>query len=93
MVAKILFFPVGNGDMTLIVFESSRKLLIDMKIRAAADDPDDDTPDVAELRGLLTRDAEGRLYIDALLINHPDQDHCTRCFMAQSIRSPGARGT
>ena len=79
MVAKVLFFPVGNGDMTLIVFESGRKLLIDMKIRAAADDPDDDTPDVAaELRDLLTRDAEGRLYIDALLISHPDQDHCTR---------------
>ena len=64
--------------MTLIVFESGYKLLIDMKIRAAADDPDDDTPDVAaELRGLLTRDDEGRLYIDALLISHPDQDHCT----------------
>jgi hypothetical protein len=78
MVAKVLFFPVRNGDMTLIVFESGRKLLIDMKIRAAADDPDDDTPDVAaELRGLLTRDAQGRLYIDALLISHPDQDHCT----------------
>lgn len=78
MAAKILFFPVGNGDMTLIVFESGRKLLIDMKIRAAADDPADDTPDVAaELRGLLTRDDEGRLYIDALLISHPDQDHCT----------------
>ena len=78
MAAKILFFPVGNGDMTLIVFESGLKLLIDMKIRAAADDPDDDTPDVAaELRSLLTRDAAGRLYIDALLISHPDQDHCT----------------
>lgn len=78
MAAKILFFPVGNGDMTLIVLESGLKILIDMNIRAAADDPDDDTPDVAaELRGLLTRDAQGRLYIDALLISHPDKDHCT----------------
>lgn len=77
MVAKIFFFPVGNGDMTLIVLESGRKLLIDMNIRAAADDPDDDTPDVAaELRSLLTRDADGRLYVDALLVSHPDQDHC-----------------
>ena len=50
----IRFFPVGNGDMTLVVFESGRKLLIDMNIRTAADDPDDDTPDVAEeLRGYL----------------------------------------
>jgi len=78
MAAKILFFPVGNGDMTLIVLESGLKILIDMNIRAAADDPDDDTPDVAaELRSLLTRDAKGRLYIDALLISHPDKDHCT----------------
>ena len=77
MVAKILFFPVGNGDMTLMVLESGRKVLIDMNIRATADDPDDDTPDAAgELRSLLTRDVEGRLYIDALLISHPDQDHC-----------------
>ena len=78
MVAKVLFFPVGNGDMTLVKLESGRKVLIDVNIRAAADDPDDDTPDVAgELRGLLTRDAEGRLYVDALLLSHPDQDHCT----------------
>jgi hypothetical protein len=78
MVAKVLFFPVGNGDMTLIMLESGRKVLIDMNIRAAADDPDDDTPDVAgELRSHLTRDADGRLYVDALLVSHPDQDHCT----------------
>jgi len=78
MVAKVTFFPVGNGDMTLVEFESGRKVLIDMNIRAAADDPDDDTLDVAkELRDRLTRDAKGRLYLDALLISHPDQDHCT----------------
>ena len=73
----IRFFPVGNGDMTLVVFESGRKLLIDMNIRTAADDPDDDTPDVAEeLRGYLTRDNADRLYVDALLLSHPDEDHC-----------------
>lgn len=77
MVAKVLFFPVANGDMTLIVLESGRKVLVDMNIRAAADDPDDDTPDVAaELRKRLTRDEQGRLYVDALLLSHPDQDHC-----------------
>jgi Cft2 family RNA processing exonuclease len=78
MVAKLTFFPVGNGDMTLIELESGRRVLIDMNIRAAADDPNDDTFDVAkELRDRLTRDAEGRLYVDALLISHPDKDHCT----------------
>jgi hypothetical protein len=79
MVARISFFVVGNGDMTLIELESGRKILIDINIRGAADDPDDDTPDVAkELRDRLTRDVQGRLYVDALLLSHPDQDHCRR---------------
>lgn len=78
MTAKINFFPVGNGDMTLIETESGRKILIDMNIRAAADDPDEDTPDVAmKLRERLKRDDQGRLYIDVLLLSHPDKDHCT----------------
>ena len=78
MPACISFFPVGNGDMTLVTTESNRKLLIDLNIRSAADDPDDDTPDVAsKLRDRLRRDAKGRRYVDALLISHPDKDHCT----------------
>ena len=78
MVAKVTLFPVGNGDMVLIEPESGRKVLIDMNIRASADDPDDDTFDAAKaLRDRLTRDAQGRLYVDALLLSHPDQDHCT----------------
>lgn len=78
MASKITLFPVGNGDMTLIETDSGRKILIDLNIRAAADDPDDDTPDIASiLRERLERDAEGRLYLDALLLSHPDKDHCT----------------
>ena len=77
MTASLSFFPVGNGDMTLVETEGGFKILIDMNIRAAADDPDDDTPDVAkELRDRLTRDAQGRLYVDVLLVSHPDEDHC-----------------
>lgn len=78
MIATVNFFPVGNGDMTLIELESGRKLLIDVNIRNAADDPDDDTPDVAEmLRDRLSRDDEDRLYVDGMLLSHPDKDHCT----------------
>ena len=77
MTAHISSFPVGNGDMTLVQTEGDRTILIDMNIRAAADDPDDDTPDVAsKLREKLSRDAAGRLYVDALLVSHPDEDHC-----------------
>ena len=77
MKAKLNFFPVGNGDMTLIQTESGKSILVDINIRVAADNPDDETPDVAaNLRDRLKRDAEGRLYVDAFLLSHPDQDHC-----------------
>ncbi len=77
MTARLSFFPVGNGDMTLVQTEAGHRILIDMNIRSAADDPDDHTPDVAaKLRDKLVRDAAGRLYVDALLLSHPDEDHC-----------------
>lgn len=78
MAAKIEFFPVGNGDMTLVTLESGRTILIDVNIRKVGDDEnDDETVDVASLlRDRLERDAEGRLYVDAFLLSHPDEDHC-----------------
>ena len=80
MNAILTFFPVGNGDMTLVRLADAdtTTLLIDVNIRAAADDPDDDTRDVAaDLRKRLPRDALGRPYVDAFLLSHPDKDHCT----------------
>ena len=77
MAAKTTHFRVGNGDMTLFEFESGATLLVDCNIRDAADDPDDETADVGtQLRSRLKRDARGRLYVDAFLLTHPDQDHC-----------------
>lgn len=77
MVAKVIFFPVGNGDMTLIELESGRKILIDVNIRESTDGSNKSIPDVISmLRQRLTRDKESRLYIDAFLWSHPDRDHC-----------------
>lgn len=80
MNATITFFPVGNGDMTLVRLADSdtTTILIDVNIRVAADDPDDNTRDVAaDLRERLPRDGFGRPYVDAFLLSHPDKDHCT----------------
>jgi hypothetical protein len=76
---KITFFPVDNGDMTLISLgdTAGTTILIDCNIRAAADDPEDETRDVAaDLRGCLNRDSNERPYVDVLLLTHPDLDHC-----------------
>jgi len=71
MVATAAFFPVDNGDMTLVELESGRKIQIDINIGAAADDPDDDTLDVAAaLWDPLKRDRQGRPCVGAPLINH-----------------------
>lgn len=80
MATKITFFPVGNGDMTLIALEDSvgTTILVDCNIRAAADDPDDATRDVAaDLRQRLKTDKNGRPYVDVFLSTHPDKDHIT----------------
>ena len=78
MTANVTFFPVDNGDMTLIkLADAHSTILIDCKIRAAADAPDDPTCDVAsELRNRLGIDNQKRPYVDAFLLSHPDEDHC-----------------
>lgn len=78
MAAKIEFFPVDNGDMTLVTLESGRTILIDVNIRLRADDEkDNEAVDVASLlRTRLQRDTSKRLYVDAFLLSHPDEDHC-----------------
>ncbi|NQD91202.1 metallohydrolase [Pseudomonas sp. CrR25] len=79
MAAKITFFQVGNGDMALLRLANASvtTILIDTNIRAAADDPDDETPDVAKaLRKRLLVDKDERPFVDVFLLSHPDQDHC-----------------
>ena len=81
MAARVVFFPVSNGDMTLIELDNGQCILTDINIRAVADNEDDETPDVAEmLRKHLNkrgRDDNGRLFVDTFCLSHPDQDHIT----------------
>jgi hypothetical protein len=78
MATSVTFLPVGNGDMTLISLgdTAGTNILVDCHIRAAADDPDDDTRDVAaDLRNRLKTDKKGRPYVDVFLSTHPHKDH------------------
>jgi hypothetical protein len=73
MTPQITFYPVGNGDMTLLRLESGRTILIDSNIRK----PGDDIRDVAkDLRDALQTDEKGHPYVDVMVMSHPDQDHC-----------------
>lgn len=79
MAGKVTFFPVGNGDMTLIKLDDERRttILIDMNIRASSEGDDEAQCYVnAELRDRLEKDDEGRPYLDVFVSSHPDQDHC-----------------
>lgn len=93
MTAKVTFFPVDNGDMTLIRLANTEatSLLIDCKIRAAADNLDKPTPNVAkELRKRIKKDKKNRPFVDAMLLSHPDEDHCLglkKHFWLQSVDS------
>lgn len=79
MPTTVTFFPVDNGDMTLVKFGDSHEttLLIDVDIRQDADNPDGEARHVAkDLRDRLKKDDKGRPYVDAFLLSHPDEDHC-----------------
>lgn len=80
MSTTITFYPVDNGCMALLKLNDLEEttLLIDMHIRAKADDDNEDVYDVAgHLRRQLKTDDEGRPYVDAFLLTHNDDDHIT----------------
>ncbi len=80
MTAKITFFPVSNGDMTLLKLDNDQVILTDINIRNLADDTNSSVPDVAEmLRERLEKRGRqnGYLYVDAFCLSHPDKDHIT----------------
>ena len=77
MKSTITFFPVDNGDMTLIKLSDKTTILIDINLRESAEDEEDPSFDAVEgLRDRLENDDDGRPYVDAFLLTHPDQDHC-----------------
>ncbi len=77
MASSVTFFPVDNGDTTLIKLNDKTTILIDINIRQAGEDENASACDVIqELRKRLEKDDDGRPSIDAFLLSHPDQDHC-----------------
>lgn len=76
MKPAITFFPVGNGDMTLIKLSDKTTILVDINLCNGAEDNNRPGFNASKaLKDQLETD-KGRPYVDAFLLSHPDQDHC-----------------
>jgi Cft2 family RNA processing exonuclease len=75
---KVKFYPVCNGDQSLITLEDDTTLLIDCNIRESSKgDTDKEMYDVhKDLLESIQKDPKGIPYVDVFILTHGDQDHC-----------------
>ena len=74
---QIKYYPVKNGDMSLITLDDKTTILIDCNIKNASKDENDDTAyDVKKdlLNSIQYRDDAP--YVDVFILTHGDLDHC-----------------
>ncbi len=75
--ATITYFPVGNGDTSLIKLRDDTTFIIDLNITDAANDEED--PSRYDVHSHLLREVQeddnNHPHADAFLLTHPDQDH------------------
>lgn len=74
MVNYMTFFPVDNGDMTLIQTKKNKYILIDCNIRNAKND--DTIYDCNEYLQKNLPVNDGQIHLDAFFLTHSDNDHC-----------------
>lgn len=74
MANYMTFFPVDNGDMTLIETKTKNYILIDCNIRNAEND--EKIYDCNEYLQTNLPDDNGQIYLDAFFLTHSDNDHC-----------------
>jgi hypothetical protein len=76
---KIKFYPVKNGDSSLIKLSDETTILIDCNITdQSKDDKAEHRFDVLNdwLSNELKEDSNGNPFVDIFLLTHPDIDHC-----------------
>lgn len=74
---SIKFYPVDNGDTTLITLNGNTTILIDCKIRDG--EKNIDGAEIFDVKGDLLDNIQyrdGNPYIDTFILTHPDEDHC-----------------
>ena len=75
---SITYFPVGNGDTTLIRLSDRTSILIDCNITQGSKDEDEKSkyPVHEHLLKEIEKNEESIPHIDAFILTHPDEDHC-----------------
>lgn len=72
----VIFWPVGNGDSTTIIIDDDTIIQHDINhLEISKDNDDDRTPILEELIDMLP-EKDGKKYLAAFSLSHPDQDHC-----------------
>jgi len=75
--SSITYFPVGNGDTSLIGLSNGFHGLIDSNItNDSRNESDDTTYDVHNHLLSILKEENEIPYVDAFVLTHPDEDHC-----------------
>jgi len=74
---SITYFPVGNGDTSLIQLSNGFHILIDCNItNDSKNESDDATYNVRNHLLSVLKKEKDVPYVDAFILTHPDEDHC-----------------
>jgi hypothetical protein len=75
---EIKYYPVCNGDQSLITLADNTTILVDCNIREGAKGDDDEKLyDVhQDLLKSIQKDKDGIPFVDVFILTHGDQDHC-----------------
>lgn len=73
----IKYYPVGNGDCSLIKLDDGTTMIIDCQISEITKDDKDSLFDVkTDLLKELNKDEKGHPFVDLFVNTHPHSDHC-----------------
>jgi len=77
MANKIKYYPVNNGDTSLITLKDNTTILIDCNLRQGESDSDENS--IYNVKEDLIKSIQKRNknpFIDLFILSHPDKDHC-----------------